>query len=163
MYYFPAVGIGSIGMILGSLLSAPLSDRVGRKLCCVLGIGATFALSYLLFVFPLNIPLLYLSRLMMGVGLGVSQSVSTIYIAEVATPDRRAGLAVIPAMTGCLGVNACQVRRIILELFCNYGVLRSSGSTWTTRSSLWCSPLSTSRSSRCCSSSRRVPPSTCPR
>ena len=53
--------------------------------------------------------LLYLGRLLMGVGLGVSQSVSTLYIAEVSTPDKRASLSVIPAMTGCLGVNACQV------------------------------------------------------
>ena len=114
-------------MILGSILAAPLSDRLGRhvtqytctdynrfcyrRLACVLGVGATFTLAYLLFTWPLSMGLLYLSRLLMGVGLGVSTSVSTLYIAEVSTPDRRASLSVIPAMTGCLGVNACQVSR----------------------------------------------------
>ena len=77
----------------------------------MLGVGATFTLAYLLFTWPLSMGLLYLSRLLMGVGLGVSTSVSTLYIAEVSTPDRRASLSVIPAMTGCLGVNACQVSR----------------------------------------------------
>ena len=96
-------------MIIGSVLAAPLSDRVGRRWASIIGIGLSFSLSYLVFVFPVTMSLLYISRLMMGLGLGVSQTVSTIYIAEVSTPDNRASLAVIPAMTGCLGVNTCQV------------------------------------------------------
>ena len=96
-------------MILGSLVAAPISNKVGRKITCIVGIGVIYALAYTVFVFPVNIGLLYISRLMMGVGLGVSQSISTIYIAEVATLETRASLAVIPAMTGCLGVVSCQV------------------------------------------------------
>jgi len=69
-----------------------------------------------LFVFPVNMGLLYISRLMMGLGLGVSQSISTIYIVEISTPETRGSLAVIPSMTGCLGVNACQ----ILGKYLNY-------------------------------------------
>ena len=80
-----------------------------RRLACVLGVGATFTVAYLLFSWPLDMSLLYLSRLLMGVGLGVSTTISTLYIAEVSTPETRASLSVIPAMTGCLGVNACQV------------------------------------------------------
>ena len=114
-------------MILGSILAAPLSDKLGRhatvhmfsvenrfccrRLACVLGVGGTFTVAYLLFSWPLSMSLLYLSRLLMGVGLGVSTSVSTLYIAEVSTPETRASLSVIPAMTGCLGVNACQVTK----------------------------------------------------
>ena len=108
-YLIYLVGIASIGMIIGSVLAAPLSDRVGRKMGCILGIGVTYIISYVLFVIPVNMDLLYISRLMMGVGLGVSQSISTIYIAEISTPETRGSLAVIPSMTGCLGVNACQV------------------------------------------------------
>lgn len=109
------VGIASIGMIIGSLLAAPISNKVGRKITCIVGIGVIFALAYTIFVFPVNIGLLYISRLMMGLGLGVSQSISTIYIAEVSTLDTRASLAVIPAMTGCLGVVSCQVLAKFLD------------------------------------------------
>ena len=96
-------------MMIGSVLTAPLSSRLGRRWTSILGIGLVYIISYLLFVFPVNMGLLYISRLLMGVGLGVSQTLSTIYIAEVSTKDTRASLAVIPAMTGCLGVNTCQV------------------------------------------------------
>lgn len=102
-------------MIIGSLMAAPISNKIGRKITCIVGIGVTFAISYTIFIFPVNIGLLYLSRLMMGVGLGVSQSISTIYIAEVATLETRASLAVIPAMTGCLGVVSCQVLAKFLD------------------------------------------------
>ena len=96
-------------MIIGSLVAAPISNKIGRKITCIVGIGVIFALAYTVFIFPVNIGLLYIARLMMGVGLGVSQSISTIYIAEVATLNTRASLAVVPAMTGCLGVVSCQV------------------------------------------------------
>ena len=102
-------GIAAIGMIIGSLLAAPLSDKAGRKVAIILGVGVTYLISYTLFVFPVNLMLLYLARMMHGAGVGVSTSISTLYIAEVSTPSKRASLAVIPAMTGCLGVNACQV------------------------------------------------------
>ena len=109
------VGISSIGMIIGSLVAAPVSNTIGRKITCIVGIGAIYAISYTIFVFPVNIGLLYLSRLMMGLGLGVSQSISTIYISEVATLETRPNLAVIPAMTGCLGVVSCQVLAKFLD------------------------------------------------
>ena len=41
-------------MILGSILAAPLSDRLGRRLACVLGVGATLSLAYLLFSWPVS-------------------------------------------------------------------------------------------------------------
>ena len=41
-------------MILGSILAAPLSDRLGRRLACVLGVGVTLSLAYLLFSWPVS-------------------------------------------------------------------------------------------------------------
>ena len=102
-------------MIAGSLLAAPLAERVGRKLGLILGVGVIYIISYAIFAHPINLGLLFFSRFLSGIGLGVSSSISTIYIAEVSTPDTRSSLAVIPAMTGCLGVNACQVQLIIQQ------------------------------------------------
>ena len=96
-------------MIFGSLVAAPISNALGRKVTCIFGIGVVFSVAYTLFVIPIDISMLYLARFLMGVGLGVSQSISTVYIAEISTPDLRGNLAVIPAMTGCLGVVSCQV------------------------------------------------------
>ena len=48
----------------------------------------------------------------MGAGLGFSTTLSTLYIMEVATPQMRSGLAVVPAVAGTLGVLYCQVKMI---------------------------------------------------
>jgi len=109
------IGISAIGMIFGSLLAAPMSNAIGRKPTCIGGIGIVFAVAYLLFVIPFDVSMLYLARLLMGMGLGVSQSISTVYIAEISTPNVRGNLAVIPAMTGCLGVVTCQVLAKFLQ------------------------------------------------
>jgi len=103
------ISIAAIGMIFGSLSAAPISNAIGRKVTCIFGIGVVFSVAYTLFVIPTDISMLYLARFLMGVGLGVSQSISTVYIAEISTPNVRGNLAVIPAMTGCLGVVSCQV------------------------------------------------------
>merc|ERR1711953_699577 len=50
-----------------------------------------------------------LGRFMQGAGLGFSTTVSTIYIMEVATPNMRGSLAVIPAIAGTLGLLATQI------------------------------------------------------
>ena len=52
-------------------------------------------------------------RFVMGAGLGFSTTLSTLYIMEVATPQMRSGLAVVPAVAGTLGVLYCQVIFII--------------------------------------------------
>ena len=49
----------------------------------------------------------------MGAGLGFSTTLSTLYIMEVATPQMRSGLAVVPAVAGTLGVLYCQVMILI--------------------------------------------------
>ena len=51
----------------------------------------------------------------MGAGLGFSTTLSTLYIMEVATPQMRSGLAVVPAVAGTLGVLYCQLLGALLE------------------------------------------------
>jgi len=103
------ISLSSIGMIFGSFLTAPMNKTLGRRLTCILGVGVVILVSYILFIFAVNISMLYLSRFLMGFGLGASQSISTIYIAEVSSPSLRGNLAVIPGLTGCLGVYSCQI------------------------------------------------------
>ena len=53
--------------------------------------------------------MLLLGRFLHGTGLGFSTTVSTIYIMEIATPDMRGRLAVVPAIAGTLGVITCHI------------------------------------------------------
>lgn len=65
--------------------------------------------------------MIYLGRVLMGVGLGFSMTVSTLYIMEISTSNMRAGLAVIPAVAGALGTLFCQCVGALLEW--RYGLL----------------------------------------
>jgi len=68
-----------------------------------------FGISYALFLVASHVSMLYIARFLAGYGLGISQAISTVYIAEVSTPGLRSNMAVIPAMMGCLGVFSCQL------------------------------------------------------
>lgn len=103
------MGIASIGMIFGGLVTGPLINSFGRRLACVLGIALVFSVSYSLWLVASHVIMLYIARFLAGLGLGISQAISTVYISEVSTPKLRSNMAVIPAMTGCLGVFSCQL------------------------------------------------------
>ncbi len=62
--------------------------------------------------------MLELSRFVMGAGLGFSITISTLYIMELTTPNMRAGLAVVPAIAGSLGLLAIQVLGAFILYFC---------------------------------------------
>jgi len=103
------MGIAAWGMVAGGLLTGPLINGLGRRLASILGIAIVFTLSYTFFLVATHVYMLIVARFLAGFGLGISQAVSTVYIAEVSTPKLRSTMAVVPAMTGCLGVYTCQL------------------------------------------------------
>jgi len=103
------MGIAAWGMVAGGLLTGPLINGLGRRFASILGIAIVFALSYTFFLVATHVYMLIVARFLAGFGLGISQAVSTVYISEVSTPSLRSTMAVVPAMTGCLGVYSCQL------------------------------------------------------
>lgn len=103
------MGIAAWGMVAGGLLTGPLINGLGRRFASILGIAIVFALSYTFFLIATHVYFLIVARFLAGFGLGISQAVSTVYISEVSTPSLRSTMAVVPAMTGCLGVYTCQL------------------------------------------------------
>jgi len=103
------MGIAAWGMVAGGLLTGPLINSLGRRFASILGIAIVFALSYTFFLIATHVYMLIVARFLAGFGLGISQAVSTVYISEVSTPSLRSTMAVVPAMTGCLGVYTCQL------------------------------------------------------
>lgn len=108
------MGIAAFGMMAGGLSTGPLINTLGRRLSCIIGAAMVFGVSYLLFLVASHVSMLYIARFLAGYGLGISQAVSTVYIAEVSTPKLRSNMAVIPAMAGGLGVFSCQLLAYIL-------------------------------------------------
>lgn len=103
------VSIASFGMLMGSLIAGPCANLIGRKWTSIFGTCGALALGYSLFAGAQYVWMMLLGRFMQGAGLGFSTTVSTIYIMEVATPNMRGSLAVIPAIAGTLGLLTTQV------------------------------------------------------
>jgi len=76
-----------------------LSDRVGRRPLLILGLMGS-AVSYLVFAFADTLAILFLSRIMAGMG-GATVPVAQAYIADITPPEKRAGnLGLIGAAFG---------------------------------------------------------------
>lgn len=101
--------IAALGMLLGSLGVGSLCDAIGRKYTLLIGLPGCLGLAYICIALAVNVWMMYLGRVLAGAGLGISQTVSTLYIAEVATPEMRGPLAVIPAIAGTLGLLTTQI------------------------------------------------------
>jgi DHA1 family tetracycline resistance protein-like MFS transporter len=76
-----------------------ISDRVGRRPILILGLLGSSA-SYVVFAFAGSLAVLFLSRIMAGIG-GATVPVAQAYIADITPPERRAGnLGLIGAAFG---------------------------------------------------------------
>jgi len=76
-----------------------LSDRVGRRPILIFGLVGSSA-SYVVFAFAGSLGILFLSRIMAGIG-GATVPVAQAYIADITPPERRAGnLGLIGAAFG---------------------------------------------------------------
>ncbi|XP_050298938.1 facilitated trehalose transporter Tret1-like [Anthonomus grandis grandis] len=88
--------IGPLGHVAGGFLASHLADFIGRKYT-VLAIGLPQLLSFIvIYVSYYNIGLLYVARILGGLGEGASLALLPCYIAEVAEPSVRGSLGSFP-------------------------------------------------------------------
>jgi len=93
------VGIYSIMQFFFAPVWGRLSDRVGRRPVLLISLTASFT-GYLLFAFTRSLSILFLSRVIAGVG-GANIGTAQAYIADSTTPENRAkGMGLIGAAFG---------------------------------------------------------------
>ena len=93
------VGIYSIMQFFFAPVWGRLSDRVGRRPILLVSLTASFT-GYLLFAFTHSLSILFLSRIIAGVG-GANIGTAQAYIADSTTPENRAkGMGLIGAAFG---------------------------------------------------------------
>ncbi|KAK9508013.1 hypothetical protein O3M35_007764 [Rhynocoris fuscipes] len=81
-----------VGAIIGCLPSAYIADRWGRK-TLILSSGPVYILMWILTgLCSENIIVLYIIRILQGIGLAIADSVSSVYVAEISSPNRRGKL-----------------------------------------------------------------------
>lgn len=93
------ITVYSIAQLFLAPVWGRLSDRVGRRPILILGLMGSAA-SYVVFAYADTLAILFISRIMAGVG-GATVPVAQAYIADITPPERRAGnLGLIGAAFG---------------------------------------------------------------
>jgi MFS transporter, DHA1 family, tetracycline resistance protein len=93
------VGIFSIMQFFFAPIWGRLSDRIGRRPVLLVSLGASFT-GYLLFAFAGSITLLFISRIIAGIG-GANIATAQAYIADSTSEENRAkGMGLIGAAFG---------------------------------------------------------------
>ncbi len=100
-----AITAGSVGMLLGALVSGWLADRVGRVRMVALGVLLTGLSSLAIAVAPGFLWLVVL-RFVQGLGIGGVVPVAATYINEIARSDRRGRFVLIYEMIFPAGLAA---------------------------------------------------------
>ncbi|KAL1138037.1 hypothetical protein AAG570_009732 [Ranatra chinensis] len=80
-----------VGALLGAPITGKIADTIGRKYT-LLSQGILLLLSWILILTGESVYLLYVARLLAGISVGVSTSVSPMYISEIAEEDLKGSL-----------------------------------------------------------------------
>jgi MFS transporter, SP family, solute carrier family 2 (myo-inositol transporter), member 13 len=76
------------GALVSALLSSQLADWMGRRLA-IMGSAAVFVAGCLILAFASSVPMLVAGRTVVGVAIGLSSSVTPVYLAESARAQDR--------------------------------------------------------------------------
>lgn len=96
------VGCALLGSILGVMVAGMLSDGLGRKLTMLIS-AVLFSISAIGCAFCADFVQLVLFRIIGGVGIGIISIVSPVYIAEVASPEKRGSMVALYQLAITIG------------------------------------------------------------
>merc|ERR1719270_10941 len=105
----------SLGAILGSLISIPLLDMLGRKGASLYIMSMAYIVGFLLIGLAPSASLIIVGRFIGGVGLGLTLSLSPVYLVEVTSLDNRGMLGVVPPLFTQVGILYTYVAGIYLD------------------------------------------------
>lgn len=115
------ISIALIGTIIGSLLGALPSDKLGRKNTLYI-IASLYLLSSLGSAFATNWYFFLVFRLLGGFGVGASSVTAPIYISEIAPAEKRGRLVALFQFNVVFG--------ILISYFSNYLIGLSGNQSW---------------------------------
>ncbi|XP_026313966.1 facilitated trehalose transporter Tret1-like [Hyposmocoma kahamanoa] len=82
---------------LGSLLSGPLLDYVGRKKALFI-VNIPHVVAWLLMYYAWNVPSLFIGNALLGIGTGIMEAPSVTYVGEICDPALR---GILTTLTNC--------------------------------------------------------------
>jgi hypothetical protein len=98
------VSVLLLGAVAGSLLAGLPADHLGRRWTIIIS-GVLFIVGNVLSSFlARTVGLLILGRIIIGAAIGVTSSVTPLYIAEMAPPQHRGGLVMFYQLSITIGI-----------------------------------------------------------
>ena len=91
------VSLTIIGSTIGPFMGASIADRYGRRFC-LLGCSGFFILGWSFVLLATNVEILYVSRVILGIGVGIAYTTSPMYLSEVANTEIRGALGTLTAV-----------------------------------------------------------------
>ncbi|XP_050490194.1 facilitated trehalose transporter Tret1-like [Bombus huntii] len=85
-----------LGSMIGSLLSVQLADRIGRKYCLI-ACSIVFIIGWLDMHSSPSVQMLYFSRGVLGIGVGIARTINPMFVSEVADVKLRGRLGTLIA------------------------------------------------------------------
>lgn len=102
MFYLPA-SLSSLSTPIGCILGGYLSDRIGRKKTLILT-EIPLILGWLSIAFATRIEMIYIGRLLCGLGSGIVGAPARVYTSEVTQPHLRGMLTALSSVSLSFGV-----------------------------------------------------------
>jgi len=78
----------TIGQVLGGLIAGHFADIIGRKMLLYIAVAVSLASSFAL-VFAPDLPVLFVSKLLLGFSIGISTAIPPLYVTENAPSHLR--------------------------------------------------------------------------
>nr|XP_033333580.1 facilitated trehalose transporter Tret1-like isoform X2 [Megalopta genalis] len=91
------VSLTVIGSMIGPFAGAYLADRFGRKRCLMFS-SVFFIVGWIIVLFAKTVVALYIARVLLGVGVGISYTANPMYISEVSDVNIRGALGTLTAV-----------------------------------------------------------------
>jgi sugar porter (SP) family MFS transporter len=101
--------IGYVGNICGGFIGASFLDKIGRRRTILLIALPQFISFFLIAMSYYVFELLYVARVIGGLGEGMALSIVPLYVAEIAEPTIRGTLSTIVSLSGVFGILICNV------------------------------------------------------
>ena len=103
------VSLAIIGSMIGPFLGAWLASKYGRKFCLLFS-SLFYITGWFIVIFANDVRALYTSRIVLGIGVGMSYTTNPMYVSEVADTNIRGALGTLIAVNVFTGsLLACSV------------------------------------------------------
>ncbi|XP_050490254.1 uncharacterized protein LOC126873448 [Bombus huntii] len=99
--------------MIGSLLTAHLADRIGRKYCLI-ACSIMFTSGWLHMYFATSVRMLYFARGILGIGVGIARTINPMFLSEVADIKLRGRLGTLIATNVYFGSLVAYIQGLAL-------------------------------------------------